>query len=274
MMAEQDKADTIKTNLEIGKQAKPKMYNSLVQRIASGEVLHGKELETFEKLDAELRKEYESAGGPSPGTLSHNGTVPAPEYLNNVLAVSVYLKSKGYKVGKSTIYNHRSEGLIRPNKDGLFLVADVDKYAKKELPLADGTVPVAKNIDKAQKDKADAATREKLARARHWELRTGVLEQKLIPRETAADDLAARLAILKSDIYNFWQVFAPEMVHVVVGDPAKIPDLISYGQDASDQWLARYSQKEEFTIDAAAYEKIFDKADKDEIDDGAIEENE
>lgn len=262
MIAEQDKTDIIRKNLEVGKLAKAKMYNSLLQRINSGEVLHGKELETYEKLDAELRKEYE------PGVhQSYNNSSPTPEYLDNALAVTAYLKSKGYKVEKSTIYNHKSAGKIRPNKDGLFLVADVEKYALAHLKFADGSPSPAQVLDKAQKIKSDAETREKLARARNWELRTAALEQKLVPRELFDKELAARAAIFRTDGETFFLSQAAAIINIVAGDATKTSDLIEYCLAQFEKWLARYLQKESFDVDVAAYEKIFEQAGKDESDD-------
>ncbi len=131
----------------------------------------------------------------------------------------------------------------------------------------DGTPSVGKVLDKAQKEKADAETREKLARARHWELRTGTLEGKFVPRELFENELAGRAAIFRTDMENFFRTQMPAIVNIVSGDPSKLPEATSFCIDALEEQIARYLQKEEFKVDASAYQKIFEQADKDELDD-------
>jgi hypothetical protein len=262
---DQGKKDIILNNLEVGTLAKPKMYNSLLKKINKDEILSKKELETFNELDKELRDTY-TPGKESSPEQKVSQTKEVPEPLKNLHAVVKYLEEKGYKIKKSSVYNHQAAGKIRPNKAGEYPVAAVDKYAAVHLKLADGTPSGGKALDKAQKEKADAETREKLARARHWELRTGALEGKLVPRELFENELAGRAAIFRADGENFFRSQVSAIVNIVSGDPAKIPELMSYCLDAHEQWLARYLQKEEFKVDTSTYEKIFEQADKDDLD--------
>jgi hypothetical protein len=264
MNDDQHKKDIILNNLEMGKLAKPKMYNTLLNRIQKGEILGKKDLETFNELDRELRQTYQNPtaeGDQQPAT-----TIESPEPLKNLHAVVKYLKDKGYKIEKSSVYNHQATGKIRPNKEGLYPIADVDKYAQVHLRLADGTPSAGKVLDKAQKEKADAETREKIARARHWELRTGTLEGKFVPRELHENDLAGRAAIFRTDMENFFRTQLPAIVNIVSGDQSKVPEATSFCIDALEEQIARYLQKEEFKVDASAYQKIFEQADKDELD--------
>ena len=55
------------------------------------------------------------------------------------------------------------------------------------------------------------------------------------------------------------------MVNIVNGDPARTQDLVAFCLDEFEKFLARYLQREEFTVDASAYQKIFEKADEDEL---------
>lgn len=269
MSEEQANTQTIRNNLEVGRLAKPKMYNSLLKKITSGEILNKKELETFDALDKELREAYDGSGEePTDGQQQPKEGPGEPQAFESLNAVARYLGDKGYKIKKSQIYNHKAAGKIRPTKEGLYLLADVEKYAQAHLKLTDGTPSVGKQLDKAQKERAEAETREKSARARHWELKVGSLEGKLVPRELFESELAARAAIFRTDGENFFRSQAPGIVHVTSGDATKIPDLISFCLDALEQWISRYLQKEEFKVDTSAYERIFEEADKEEIDDG------
>ena len=267
MNDKENKKEIILNNLEMGKLAKPKMYNTLLNRINKGEILSKKDLETFNELDKELRLTYQETAIEE--TTDQQPAAPAgsTEPLKSLHAVVKYLEGKGYKIKKSSVYNHQAAGKIRPNKEGLYPIAAVDKYAQVHLKLADGTPSGGKLLDKAQKEKADAETREKIARARHWELRTGTLEGKFVPRDLFEKELAGRAAIFRTDLENFFRSQIPAIVNIVSGDPAKIPELMSFCIDALEQQLARYMQKEEFKVDTSAYEKVFEQADKDELDD-------
>jgi excisionase family DNA binding protein len=64
-------------------------------------------------------------------------SIPA---LSNPLAVTEYLKDKGWKVSKSTVYGHLKEGKIK-SIDGVFGIKDVEKYAGLHLKRTDGTSP-------------------------------------------------------------------------------------------------------------------------------------
>jgi len=230
------------------------MYNDLFQRINQGEVLSKKELEILITPDAEIIVEQPFQDIKS-------------EALESLHAVMRYLQGKGYKIKKSAIYNHKTAGKIRPNKEGKYLLTDVEKYAQAHLQRSDGSPSPGQVLDKAQKERAEAETRERTARARHWELRTGSLENKLVPRELFENEIAGRAAIFRTDGENFFRGQAPAMVNIVNGDETKIPELIDFCLNALEQWLARYLQKEEFKVDATAYEKIFKRASAGDIDD-------
>jgi hypothetical protein len=275
----EDKKEIIKNNLEAGRLIKPKMYNNLLKKAQSGQILSRKELETFNELDSELRAIYtpeEIAAQASDNKAPEKSTsqVPAesseppaqPEAFENLPAVMQYLQKKGYKIQKSAIYNHKTTGKIRPNKEGKYLRADVEKYAQAHLQPADGSPSPAKVLDKAQKERAAAETRERIARAINWETRTAALQQKLVPRELFENELAARAAIFRTDGENFFRGQAPAIVNIVGGDALKVPELIDFCLNVLEQWLSRYLQQEEFKVDVSAYEKIFEQAGNDEGD--------
>jgi hypothetical protein len=280
----EDKKEIIKNNLEAGRLIKPKMYNNLLKKAQSGQILSKKELETFNELDSELRAIYtpEELAAQASDKTTNTGPEnspqgppqpPAqPEDFENLHAVMQYLQKKGYKIQKSAIYNHKTTGKIRPNKEGKYLLKDVEKYAQAHLQLADGSPSPAKILDKAQKERAEAETRERIARATNWEVRTAALQQKLVPRDLFENELAARAAIFRTDGENFFRGQAPAIVNIVGGDVIKVPELIDFCLNALEQWLSRYLQREEFKVDVSAYEKIFEQAGKDESEEEDMDE--
>jgi hypothetical protein len=278
----EDKKEIIKNNLEAGKLIKPKMYNNLLKKAQSGQILSKKELETFNELDSELRAIYtpeeiaaqasdEKSTNQAP---AENSEPPAqPEAFENLPAVMQYLQKKGFKVQKSAIYNHKTVGKIRPNKEGKYLRTDVEKYAQAHLQPADGSPSQKQILTKAQRERAEAETRERIARATNWEVRTAALQQKLVPRELFENELAARAAIFRTDGENFFRGQAPAIVNIVGGDAIKVPELIDFCLNVLEQWLSRYLQKEEFKVDVSAYEKIFEQAGKDESEEENADED-
>ena len=261
-----DRTDAILNNLEVGKLAKPKMYNNLLKRVNSGEVLTKKELETFEALDTELRAMY----------LPHlpDQTAPkkpekeAPDKFESVLKVEKHLTEEGWKVKKSALYNAVKAHKLIPDARGHFTQAEVDRYALANLKKADGSIPKEQlsEADKIAMEAADARRRRELAQAAILESKLATLQGSLVPRYLFETELAARAVVFRSDGENFFRSQAAVIVNVVSGDPAKIPDLVAFCLEAYEQQLARYLQEEEFKVDASVYERIFEKAGKDEQD--------
>jgi len=188
-------------------------------------------------------------------------------FFKSLHAVVQYREQQGYKIKKSSIYNHQAAGKIRSTTDGHYLLADVEKYAQAHLKLSDGTPSGKQLLDAFQKEQADASLRERNARARLHELKAGALEGKLVPRAMLESELAARAAIFRADGESFFRGQAAAMTNIVSGDETKVPDLVAFCLDALEEWLSRYLQRDEFKVDTDAYERIFEQAGKDEDDD-------
>jgi len=249
--------DMIQQNLAVGELVDLKMYNTLVMKVSKGEVLSDADYRKYQTLHKKLKGDNANE----------------PEAFKNLHAVVQYLEKQGYKIKKSSVYNHQAAGKIKPTKDGHYLLADVERYAQTHLKLADGRPSGKQVFDAHQKEEAAAALRERNARARHWELKAGAMEGKLVPRDMLESELAARAAIFRADGENFFRGQAAAITNIVSGDETKIPDLVAYCLDALEEWLARYLQREEFKVDTAAYERIFEKADKDEVEEEEFDED-
>ncbi len=195
----------------------------------------------------------DSASGSSPA--SFHG-----QKFDNLLAVAAYLKSQGYKLGKSTLYNHHAAGKIAPDTDGKYTQGAVDKYAAMALKRIDGAAttprPVASDLDRISVKRAEDEGRKIAAQAMLFEQKAAILQDSYIPRSVHEQELAARAAVLVSDGKNFVHSEAPAIVAMVGGDPAKIPDLVDFMLTALGQWFSRYSQAKEFSIDPKEYSDI------------------
>ena len=97
-------------------------------------------------------------------------------------------------------------------------------------------------------DRKEADRRKAIAQARHWEVKTKILEDQFVDREWAEMQLAARAMVLKSDMENFFRSRAPEIIAKCDGKQEFAPDMIEYLLTNLEAWLGRYSQPIEFNV--------------------------
>jgi hypothetical protein len=167
----------------------------------------------------------------------------------NVLAVFEYLKKAGWKIGKSLVYEHRKSGMLRPSKDGLFHLADVERYIAI-AQLENINNPTGK-LEKFAEEKARIELereKEKLAYDKH---KNKLARGMFVPREAFEQELAKRAAVIKSDGENFFRGGAEKTIAMVGGDPSRAPALIEYQLDAFADWLNRYAGDKEFKVPAS-----------------------
>lgn len=166
----------------------------------------------------------------------------------NRLAVLAWLKGNGWKISKSGIYTHCQEGKLRPDPDGTYTLTAVERYARTFLKRLSTGQKIKPELDKLQRDKAEAETKRATAQAEHWELKIKIAKGLYVEYAQYEQDLAARITILKSDMENFARSSAGEIIQCVGGDPSKIPDLIDMLLARVRSWLGRYAEDKEFIV--------------------------
>lgn len=167
--------------------------------------------------------------------------VSAPSTLSfdNLQKVLFYLKGQSWKVSQSTLYKHNKAGLLKPEKTGQYLLANVESYAANYLKRLDGSVV---SDDDDAKKKREAEIRKVVAQAEHWELKTKTESGLYVPKDLYEKNLAARAKVLKSDLLGFCRSEAPDIVNKVEGNPELIPDLIQYLSNGISAFLNRYCE--------------------------------
>jgi len=239
-MSDQEKKETIPESDKIAKllaaaeSADKKILLTILNKIAQGEVPTQSEHKLLKSLQTELeQKQKSSAAGEN------------DQVFKNPLAVVRYLKVNGWKIGKSALYKHVTEGRLRPNKDGSFLSRAVDKYAAMYLKRADGTTPQTRKADESsvyedlQRQKLEAEVKKAHAQAVHWEKRNRDLDAEV---NTLVDQRLARQSIvLKTDLRNFANSHAPKICEIVEGNQEKVANLIAWLNEQFDNHLARYA---------------------------------
>jgi hypothetical protein len=188
--------------------------------------------------------------------------------LQNALDVVDYLSGQGWKVKKSAVYKHRKEGKIRPQADGTFRIADVDRYAETYLKRKDGSE--SGKLDKLQQEKLVAEISKTKAQAEHWVNKAKASSGSYIPKDQYERDLARRAAVFRSDLETFARADAADMVSLVAGDAGKIPELVTWLLGRFDGFLANYAEEREFKVPLlpAEKERDPDSDDEDEEDEG------
>lgn len=171
--------------------------------------------------------------------------------LKNLLQVAEYLAQQGYRVSKSSVYNHRAQGKLIEHREGGFDVEEVERYASNHLKRPGD--PVLAEPEQAQgvaEAKAAAEARKAAAQATHWETKTQQLLGNLVARDEFERQIAARSALFRSDMEQFCLSIPGEVVAVVGGDPTKIPDLQQFLTRRMSAVLGRYAREAVFKTES------------------------
>ncbi len=160
-----------------------------------------------------------------------------------------HLAAKGFKISKSSINRHKQEGFILPGAGGVFTVQAVAKYAN----FLDGK---GLGPPKPKDDAGGANSRFQAARADKMEqealllrIKTQAEQGKYLARVKVEQDLAARAMMLKSSFRHLIQSGASEFVHLVGGDPNKIPDLVLELTQRVDRVLSDFASADSVVLE-------------------------
>lgn len=186
--------------------------------------------------------------------------------FRNLRAVAVYLKDQGWKVSKSTVYDHHQTRKIRPREDGHFYLADVETYAGNYLKHKND--PQVKTSDAIQRRRNEAEARKMEAQAKHWEIKAKVSAGAFVERDAFERALAQRAMLFKSDIMSFARSSAPKICRLVHGDSNLIPELTEYLLEHFAIFLNRYAEDREFPIHTPKADPLDDFDGNDDDDRG------
>ena len=246
-----DGHQNLDTLLEAGRKAPLIEYTALLRKVTAGETLSMTERKSFEYLQRTLEAER-------PTLLAASEKAPrsaqSGRAFSTKLAVAQYVESAGYKVKKSTVYNHINAGKLKPRRNGTFAIEDVDRYAAANLQRLDGTPSATGSSPPAPSpeeiEDRELKRREQRAITELAELKLADRRRDLItaPLET---ELAARLLILRSDIENFIHSRVSALIAAANGDQARAPEVVDFFLSATGKWLERYARGREFMIDIA-----------------------
>ncbi|MDO8945045.1 MAG: hypothetical protein Q7U75_17825 [Desulfobacterales bacterium] len=166
-------------------------------------------------------------------------TASGEQTFDTLMDVVVFLDDAGWKISKSSAYEHRDDAKIRPGSDGRYTLSAVQDYARLHLARKDGSDPDATNLqtrkleEEIRRISSDAAMRELKYKERQGEL---------IPREHVEIELAARAGDLKTHLDASARSASTRIIKLVGGDVQKAPELISFMLGLNRKMLDNYSR--------------------------------
>jgi phosphotransacetylase len=167
--------------------------------------------------------------------------------FKNLREVATYLRDEGWKVSKSTVYEHSKKGMIRPDVEKKrYSLKAVLKYAQTHLvPL--GTVQKKKDED-LQRQKTLAEIERIQEQTRREKINRLKAEGALIEKESVYLELAARGAVLEAGLKGMVQARAGDWVTLVHGDEKKTADLVRELMTEIDLTVNEFATTKEFQV--------------------------
>jgi len=220
--------------------AKGVAFLNLVKQIKEGKKLTAHDKELLDEIEKKINGQQEET---RPGEKVHRGS---ERLFDNPLEVQEYLKEEGWKITKSTIYNHVKNGKLRADAGEKFTLNGVLNYAKTHL--------VTENT--RQKLKAEELQRKKTAKElekldeeiREKRFRREIAEGKYISKEDFYLEMASRGSVMDTDFTGMIHSRVGEFVALVDGDEKKTGDLARELTAEKDRILNNYATTKEFQV--------------------------
>lgn len=236
----EDRQLDIQKFLVKGQEARYSLYLNYLREIASGGTLSSDQVKTMKQLEEEFRTRLSEQS-------SDDKPPQEPVAFPNLLAVLSHLQAAGYRVSKSTLYNHARKGLLKRNDSGEYSAAAVDRYAAGLVRLNGQSVtPEQKRREKIELEKAEVDLARLREQAAHWANRNRKIEEEITA--IIGRELARRYRFFRSDIRNFHRGDVLSIIALVEGNPEKAPDLVDYLDQKLEAWLGRYASMKTIEI--------------------------
>jgi len=173
--------------------------------------------------------------------------------FKNLKEIAAHLKTEGWKVAQSTVYEHGRTGKIRPDKGKAYSGRTVQRYAHRHLMLQQTRAKLGD--DELQQRKLIAEVAKLTEHAKLAQIKRMAEEGKYILRSEVELELAGRAAVLDNRWTYQIQTEAPEIIGVVDGDPKRTGDLIRLLMDWKNDILNEFASTREFEVVMAATEE-------------------
>jgi len=157
--------------------------------------------------------------------------------FKNLLAVFKHLKQKGFKIGKTKLYEDAARGIVKVMPDGQVLETEVKAYAAK-LKKIEGDLGDLDDVHRMKAEKEVTLQEIKIKRQRfEYEKERG----KWIERVQFEAELAARASALDTGFRYKFRFHCRELIALVNGKPEKTAELLARLNQILDEQLNEYA---------------------------------
>jgi len=227
--------------LDLISAAKKASLKDVLEKVRAGKPLTAEERRFLLQYEADIREQRDQEPHEqTPGAFEGRTELESP------LEVTSYLKAAGWKVSKSTLYQHVKQGKLRPDADGRFPVKAVQKYAASFLTLEETRQKVAD--EDLQRKKLIAEISRIQEQTKRERIKRLAEEGRYVPRDQFEMELAARASVIDTLRRNSIMTGAAERVALVGGDTSRIPDLIAFDLAQHDDEMNQFATTIEFHV--------------------------
>lgn len=160
--------------------------------------------------------------------------------LCSTRAAAEYLKAQGFACSHQTIANAVNDGRLVKNAQGEYSPAALETFGLAHLERQGGETPDQK-VTRLAREKAEAETKEAVAKAEEREIKVSRLKGELVERVRMVKELAARALVLRGD-FEAWSHEFPLRVVDRYHLPAEaLGDLREMVLEAGKEWFGKYS---------------------------------
>lgn len=177
-------------------------------------------------------------------TRLQQGGGPSMRTFKTQLDAAAFLRDQGFKVSKSQFNRDVQAQKVAKNADGHFEDGALLAFAAVHLD------PVAQTENRALSDatvgRLEADAKLKSYAAERARLKLEKEQGQLMPRAQHEEALSARALFFRSEIESFGFRKAGEIVALVDGDEARLPDLLRWWSETTADWMDAWAVEREF----------------------------
>ena len=177
------------------------------------------------------------------------------ETLPNTAAVLDHLKEAGWKVTKTSLYRHQSQGKLLPQSDGSYTKYAVEKYAKTFLKQTSTGKRVGEAADALQQKKLNQDIELQAIKIEREKFNYAKEQGLYIPKDQMEIELATRAGILVAGLKHWVQSNTADWIAAMGGDTKRTGELINLMSRDVDEHINHYASSREYEVVIAEEEK-------------------
>lgn len=184
---------------------------------------------------------------PSTDQAASTDTDETDDHFPHKLAAWEYLRDSGWQISKSQFYEHCKQGRL-PRKDGHYLRADVDRYAKTHCKLESTGERVNETLSRMAEEKASTELAREKVRLEREIHDLAARRGEYVPRDEVELMIVGRAVAMLAHLKAMVQMRTPDWIELVGGDQARGRDLIDTVWIAIEEHLSLFARDIEFDV--------------------------